>query len=259
MIRPKNVKEIEGMRDAGAMANTVLLETAKIITPGISTREIDEFAAECIERYKGKSAFLGYRGYPCHTCISVNEEVVHGISGSRTIQFGDIISLDVGVTYQGFIGDNAITVAAGGCEVEIQNLMDVTQRSLDEGIKAAVLGNRVVDISRAIQKHVESNGYSVVREFVGHGVGRTMHEEPQIPNFVDGAPSPKLKAGMTIAIEPMVNMGKPEVLILEDGWTVITKDRKPSAHFEHTILVTEEEPEILTCATRMDSKVEASS
>ena len=259
MIRPKNVKEIEGMRYAGAMANTVLLETAKIITPGISTREIDQFAAECIERYKGKSAFLGYRGFPCHTCISVNEEVVHGISGSRTIQFGDIISLDVGVTYQGFIGDNAITVAAGGCEVEIQNLMDVTQRSLDEGIKAAVLGNRVVDISRAIQKHVESNGYSVVREFVGHGVGRTMHEEPQIPNFVDGAPSPKLKAGMTIAIEPMVNMGKPEVLILEDGWTVITKDRKPSAHFEHTILVTEEEPEILTCATRMDSKAEASS
>lgn len=247
------------MRDAGAMANTVLLETAKIITPGISTREIDEFAAECIERYKGKSAFLGYRGYPCHTCISVNEEVVHGISGARTIQFGDIISLDVGVTYQGFIGDNAITVAAGGCEVETQNLMDVTQRSLDEGIKSAVLGNRVVDISRAIQKHVESNGYSVVREFVGHGVGRTMHEEPQIPNFVDGAPSPKLKAGMTIAIEPMVNMGNPEVLILEDGWTVITKDRKPSAHFEHTILVTEEEPEILTCATRMDSKVEASS
>ena len=247
------------MRDAGAMANTVLLETAKIIKPGISTREIDEFAAECIERYKGKSAFLGYRGYPCHTCISVNEEVVHGISGSRTIQFGDIISLDVGVTCQGFIGDNAITVAAGGCEVETQNLMDVTQRSLDEGIKSAVLGNRVVDISRAIQKHVESNGYSVVREFVGHGVGRTMHEEPQIPNFVDGAPSPKLKAGMTIAIEPMVNMGKPEVLILEDGWTVITKDRKPSAHFEHTILVTEEEPEILTCATRMDSKVEASS
>ena len=259
MIRSKNVKEIEGMRDAGAIANTVLLETAKIIKPGISTREIDEFAAECIERYKGKSAFLGYRGYPCHTCISVNEEVVHGICGSRTVQFGDIISLDVGVTYQGFIGDNAITVAAGGCEVEIQNLMDVTQRSLDEGIKAAVLGNRVVDISRAIQKHVESNGYSVVREFVGHGVGRTMHEEPQIPNFVDGSSSPKLRAGMTIAIEPMVNMGSPEVLILEDGWTVITKDRKPSAHFEHTILVTEEEPEILTCATRMDSKVEASS
>ena len=247
------------MRDAGAIANTVLLETAKIIKPGISTREIDEFAAECIERYKGKSAFLGYRGYPCHTCISVNEEVVHGICGSRTVQFGDIISLDVGVTYQGFIGDNAITVAAGGCELEIQNLMDVTQRSLDEGIKAAVLGNRVVDISRAIQKHVESNGYSVVREFVGHGVGRTMHEEPQIPNFVDGSPSPKLKAGMTIAIEPMVNMGSSEVLILEDGWTVVTKDRKPSAHFEHTILVTEEEPEILTCATRMDSKVEASS
>ena len=258
MIRPKNAKEIEGMRDAGALANTVLLETAKIIQPGISTREIDEYAARCIEGYNGKSAFLGYRGYPCYTCISVNEEVVHGISGERTVQFGDIISLDVGVTYQGFIGDNALTVAAGGCEVEVQNLMDVTERSLNEGIKQAVLGNRVVDISRAIQKHVESNGFSVVREFVGHGVGRKMHEEPQIPNYDDGSPSPKLKAGMTIAIEPMVNMGRPEVQILEDGWTVITKDLKPSAHFEHTILVTEGEPEILTCATRMDSKEEAS-
>ncbi len=259
MIRPKNAKEIEGMREAGALANTVLLETAKVIQPGISTREIDEFAARRIEAYNGKSAFLGYRGYPCYTCISVNEEVVHGISGDRTIQFGDIISLDVGVTYRGFIGDNALTVAAGGCDLEVQSLMDVTENSLQEGIKQAVLGNRVVDISRAIQKHVEASGFSVVREFVGHGVGRKMHEEPQIPNFVDGSPSPKLKAGMTIAIEPMVNMGSPEVQILEDGWTVVTKDRKPSAHFEHTILVTEGEPEILTCATRMHSKQEASS
>ncbi|MBT5926214.1 MAG: type I methionyl aminopeptidase [Verrucomicrobia bacterium] len=259
MIRTKNDKEITGMREAGAMANAVLLETAKIIQPGITTREIDEFAARRIEGYNGKSAFLGYKGYPCYTCISVNEEVVHGISGDRTIQFGDIISLDVGVTYQGFIGDNALTVAAGGCEVEVQNLMDVTERSLDEGISKAILGNRVVDISRAIQKHVESSGFSVVREFVGHGVGRKMHEEPQIPNFVDGSPSPKLKAGMTIAIEPMVNMGSPAVRILEDGWTVITNDRKPSAHFEHTILVTENEPEILTCATRMHSSQEASS
>ena len=245
------------MREAGALANTVLLETAKIIQPGITTREVDEYAARSIEGYEAKSAFLGYRGYPCFTCISVNEEVVHGISGDRTIQFGDIISLDVGVVYHGFIGDNALTLAAGGCDVEIQNLMDVTERSLHEGIRQAVLGNRVVDISRAIQKHVESSGFSVVREFVGHGVGRKMHEEPQIPNFVDGSPSPKLKAGMTIAIEPMVNMGRPEVLILEDGWTVITKDRKPSAHFEHTILVTEGQPEILTCATRMRSKEQA--
>jgi len=259
MIRAKNAKEIEGMREAGAVANAALLDVAKIIQPGISTREIDEYAARTIENYGAKSAFLGYRGYPCHTCISVNEEVVHGISGERIIQLGDIISLDVGVVYHGFIGDNALTVAAGGCSVEVQNLMDVTQRSLHEGIAKAVLGNRVVDISRAVQQCVESNGFSVVREFVGHGVGRKMHEEPQIPNYVDGAPSPKLKAGMTIAIEPMVNMGKPEVQILADGWTVVTRDRKPSAHFEHTVLVTEGAPEILTCATRIHSKAEASS
>jgi methionyl aminopeptidase len=259
MIRPKNIMEIEGMREAGALANAVLLDVAKIIQPSISTREIDEYAARRIEEYGGKSAFLGYRGYPCYTCISVNEEVVHGISGGRIVQFGDIISLDVGVVYNGFIGDNALTIAAGGCDVEVQTLMDVTEKSLYEGISKAVAGNRVVDISRAIQKHVEANGFSVVREFVGHGVGRKMHEEPQIPNFVDGGPSPKLKAGMTIAIEPMVNMGSPDVHVQADGWTVITRDGKPSAHFEHTVLVTEGEPEILTCATRMHSKVEVSS
>jgi methionyl aminopeptidase len=257
MIRSKNEKEIASMREAGALANAVLLDVAKSIAPGVTTREIDIYASECIQGYGAKSAFLGYRGYPCHTCISVNEEVVHGICGERGIQFGDIISLDVGVIYQGFIGDNALTVAAGGCDLSTQNLMDVTEHALHEGISKAVKGNRVVDISRAIQNHVESNGFTVVREFVGHGVGRKMHEEPQIPNFVDGSPSPKLKSGMTIAIEPMVNMGGPEVRVLADQWTVITKDRKPSAHFEHTILVTDGEPEILTCAIRTDLKTKA--
>ena len=251
MIRPKNEKEIEAMRQAGALANHVLLETAKSIQPGVTTEEIDQIAAKCIEGLGAKSAFIGYKGYPCHTCISVNEEVVHGIAGSRRIDVGDIISLDVGVVYGGFIGDTALTVAAGGCTVEKQALMDVTETSLQKGISQAVVGNRVSDISRAIQEYVEANGMSVVREFVGHGVGRSMHEEPQIPNYVDGGSSPRLKAGMTIAIEPMVNLGAPEVQILQDGWTVITRDQKPSAHFEHTVLVTDGEPEILTCATRM--------
>src|SRR5207249_3592508 len=184
-------------------------------------------------------------------CSSVNDEVVHGLANERRLQFGDIVSLDVGVVYNGFVGDTARTVAVGGCSLEAQRLMDVTERSLYVGIAQAVPGNRVSDISRAVQNYVEGNGFSVVREFVGHGVGRTMHEEPQIPNFVDGKASPKLRPGMTLAIEPMVNAGRPEVKILKDGWTVVTQDGKPSAHFEHTALVTEGEPEILTCTAKM--------
>src|SRR4029078_8334743 len=202
-----------------------------------------------IRHYGAKSAFLGYvvnfRKYPCHICISVNEQVVHGLAGSRQLNFGDIVSLDVGVVYNGFIGDTARTVAVGGCSVSAQRLMDVTEKYLHEGSAQAVPGHRVVDISRAIQNYVEGNGFSVVREFVGHGVGRSMHEEPQIPNFVEKKSSPKLRAGMTLAIEPMVNAGKPEVKILNDGWTVVTKDGSLSAHFEHTVLITENEPEIL--------------
>jgi methionyl aminopeptidase len=186
----------------------------------------------------------------------VNDEVVHGLAGERRLQFGDIVSVDVGVIFRGFVGDNARTVAVGGCDVLCQRLMDVTERALQAGIAQAVSGKRVVDISRAIQETVEGHGFSVVREFVGHGVGRTVHEEPQIPNFVEGKTSPKLRPGMTLAIEPMVNAGAAEVKILKDGWTVLTVDGKPSAHFEHTVLVTAGEPEILTCevATPLDSK-----
>ena len=173
------------------------------------------------------------------------------------LQFGDIVSLDVGVSYNGFIGDTARTVAVGGCGLEAQKLMDVTEKSLYDGIAQAVAGNRVVDISRAIQKYVESNGFSVVREFVGHGVGRTMHEEPQVPNYVEGKSSPKLRAGMTIAIEPMVTTGMPGVKILNDGWTVVTQDGSLSAHFEHTVLITESEPEIMTCPERVPSLLKA--
>jgi len=213
----------------------------------VTTREIDRFAAERIRQHGAKSAFLGYRKYPCHLCVSVNEEVVHGLAGDRRIEFGDIVSLDVGVVLNGFVGDTARTVAVGGCDVLAQRLMDVTERALDEGIAQAVAGNCVADISRVVQRCVEGNGFSVVREFVGHGVGRTVHEDPQVPNFVDGKPSPRLRPGMTLAIEPMVNAGTAAVKVLKDGWTVVTQDGKPSAHFEHTVLVTEGEPEILTC------------
>jgi methionyl aminopeptidase len=257
MIILKNERDIEAMRSAGAVASAVIQELCAWIAPGVSTKEIDAFAASLIKSYGGRSAFLGYRKYPCHVCLSVNEQVVHGLATDRRIQFGDIVSIDVGVLYEGYIGDTAKTVAVGGCDVLAQKLIDVTERALYEGIAQAVPGNRVADISRAIQSFVESNGFNVVREFVGHGVGRTMHEEPQVPNYVDGKSSPKLRPGMTLAIEPMVNAGSPAVEILSDGWTVVTKDGLPSAHFEHTVLITESEPEILTCPEKRPSKLKA--
>jgi len=242
------------MRPACVVAAKVLDEIASYIKPGITTRQVDEYAAERIAAYGAKSAFLGYRKYPCHTCLSVNEEVVHGMANDRELRFGDIVSVDVGVRLGGFIGDNARTVAVGGCGVAAQQLMEVTERSLYLGIAAAKPGNRVTDISRAVQDYVEGHGYSVVREFVGHGVGRTMHEEPQVPNFVDRTMNDRLRAGMTIAIEPMVNAGRPDVKILKDGWTVVTQDGSLSAHFEHTVLITDGEPEILTWQTPFKSK-----
>ncbi len=259
MIVIKNEREIRAMREACAVASEVLDAVCGFVTPGVTTRDIDQFAADRIAIYGAKSAFLGYRGYPCHMCISVNEQVVHGLSGTRRIQFGDILSLDVGVVLNGFIGDNARTVPAGACDIEAQKLIDVTEKALYEGISKAVAGNRVRDISSAIQTLVEANGMSVVREFVGHGVGRSMHEEPQIPNYVDGTSSPKLRAGMTLAIEPMVNLGRAGVEILKDGWTVVTRDRKPSAHFEHTVLVNDGSPEILTCRCVKPSALKVSS
>jgi len=249
----KNERDLVAMRPACRLAATVVEEVAAFVRPGLTTKEIDEFAGACIRGHGAKSAFLGYRKYPCQICISVNEEVVHGLAGSRRVEFGDIISLDVGVILNGFVGDTARTVAVGGCDVKAQRLMDVTQQSLNEGIAQAVAGNRVADISRAVQNCVEGNGYSVVREFVGHGVGRSLHEEPQIPNFVDRGTSPRLKPGMTLAIEPMVNAGAPGVKILKDNWTVVTQDGSLSAHFEHTVLVTDGAPEILTWPQTMPS------
>jgi methionyl aminopeptidase len=260
MSNVKNERDLEAMRPACQVAAQVLEDVASFIRPGVTTREIDGYAAERIKHYGGRSAFLGYvvggLKYPCYTCISVNEQVVHGLANDRRVMFGDIVSVDVGVIYNGFIGDNARTVAVGGCSLQAQKLLDVTETALYEGIAQAVAGNHVVDISRAVQQHVESNGFSVVREFVGHGVGRKMHEEPQIPNFVESdKKTQKLRPGMTLAIEPMVNIGGPAVERLKDGWTVVSRDGSLSAHFEHTVLVTDGEPEILTCLQKTPLKL----
>lgn len=257
MIILKTERDLEAMRPACVVAAAVLDDVVNFIRPGVSPREVDQFAAERIRSRNAKSAFLGYRKYPCHICISVNDQVVHGLAGPKELKFGDIVSLDVGVIYNGFIGDNARTVAVGGCNLDAQRLMDVTEQSLYEGIAQAVPGNRVVDISRAIQNYVENHGFSIVREFVGHGVGRSMHEEPQVPNFVDPKCKQKLRPGMTIAIEPMVNAGQCAVKILNDGWTVVTQDGSLSAHFEHTVLITEAEPEILTCLEKAPLQLKA--
>ena len=255
MIILKTERDLEAMRPACAVASAVLDEVSAWITPGVTTQEIDDYAASRIKSYGARSAFLGYRKYPCYICISVNEQVVHGLASDRRVQFGDVVSLDVGIIYNGFVGDTARTIAVGGCDVGSQKLMDVTEKALWEGIAQARAGHHVADISRAIQTYVERNDFSVVREFVGHGVGRSMHEEPQIPNFVDGKSSTRLRPGMTLAIEPMVNQGAADVKILADGWTVVTRDGKRSAHFEHTVLVTEGEPEILTCHAKTPLKL----
>lgn len=250
----KNERDLEAMRPACGVARAVLDDVTAMIQPGVTTREVDLFAAERLRSYGARSAFLGYRNYPCHVCISVNDEVVHGLAGGRRLNFGDIVSVDVGVLYNGFVGDNARTVAVGGCNAAAQALLDVTEQSLYEGIAEAVPGKRVSDISRAIQQHVEKHGFSIVREYVGHGVGRAVHEAPEVPNFVDNRKtSPLLKPGMTLAIEPMVNAGRPETKTLNDGWTVLTADGSLSAHFEHTVLVTKGEPVILTCPEMIPS------
>lgn len=219
--------------------------------------EIDNYAKELIASHGAKSAFYRYKGFPRHTCVSVNEEVVHGVASRRVLAFGDIVSLDVGVFYGGFVGDVAKTVSVGGCSAEAQQLLDVTKHALYLGIREARSGARVSAVSGAIQRFVEGHGYSVVREFVGHGVGRTIHEEPQIPNFVENKVSPLLKSGMTVAIEPMVNAGHAAITEKDDGWTVVTRDGSLSAHFEHTVLITDCDAEILTShepsSTALDS------
>lgn len=236
------------MRAAGKVSARVLRDVAKMVQPGVTTLEIDQYAKERMDYYGGKSAFYNYHGFPGQICISVNDVIIHGIgSAFQRLVLGDIVSLDVGVLFEGYIGDNAMTVPAGGCSMDAQELLNVTETALKKGIQQAKKGNRISDISFAVQKWVESHGCSVVKEFVGHGVGKRLHEEPQVPNFVDGSKSPLLVPGMTIAIEPMVNAGDDALKILRDGWTTVTKDGSLSAHFEHTVLITDGEPEILTC------------
>ncbi|MBX3746442.1 MAG: type I methionyl aminopeptidase [Verrucomicrobiae bacterium] len=248
MAMIKTATEVAGIREACRIAQEVLEELGEALRPGMSTEELDTLAAERIKARGARSAFLGYRKFPRHTCISVNNEVVHGVAGARRLEFGDIVSVDVGVFHRGFVGDTAATFPVGGCDPAAQRLLDVTRQALMEGIRQARGKNLVADISKAVQSVVEDAGFSVVREFVGHGVGRSVHEEPQVPNFVEpGRRSPRLRPGMTIAIEPMVNAGGREVRVLNDGWTVVTVDGTLSAHFEHTVLVTDGEAEVLTC------------
>lgn len=246
----KSPREINFMRTAGSIASTILQALAKEVAPGRTTGEIDQLAAELMRRHNCKSAFLGYRGFPGYICISINEEVVHGIGGPRRILPGDIVKIDVGIMKSGFIGDNATTVAAGDIPLETKRLLAATEQSLFEAISHARAGKRLADLCGSVEAHVVPLGFSVVREFVGHGVGRHLHEEPQVPNYRPQGKTPILVPGMTLAIEPMVNAGVPSVRILDDGWTVITEDRKPSAHFEHTVLITAGDPEILTWRPR---------
>jgi methionyl aminopeptidase len=254
VIPIKNDREIEKMRAACKTASVVLERICGVIRPGVSTKEVDQAAADFMAEANCKSAFLGYRKFPGNICISLNEEVVHGIGGSRRIQYGDIVKIDCGVVKDGWVGDTATTVPVGVIDPRVTRLLQVTEDTLDLAITFAQPGRRLGDLCAAIEDEIVANGYSVVREFVGHGVGRKLHEEPQVPNYGRPGTGPKLKPGMTIAIEPMVNMGGSAVRVLEDDWTVVAVDGKPSAHFEHTVLITKGEPEILTWRERTLSK-----
>ncbi|MEW6002071.1 MAG: type I methionyl aminopeptidase [Nitrospirota bacterium] len=246
MIILKSTEEIEIMKESCLIVAKTLDYLKSKVKPGITTEEIADLAETFIRANNGFPAFKGYRGYPASICTSVNDEVIHGIPSKRVLAEGDILSLDLGVLKNGFYGDSAITVPVGEINLESEKLIRVTEEALYIGISNARVGNRVSDISHSIQSHVESKGFSVVRAFVGHGIGRNLHEEPQIPNFGPLGRGPRLREGMTLAIETMVNSGSYEVEILDDGWTVVTKDRKPSAHFEHTVAVTSNNPRILT-------------
>jgi len=252
MIPIKNSEAIKRMRESCSIAATILARLKEQVRPGITTYDLDQIGRELISSFGARSAPYGYkhgsgRPYPAYTCLSVNEEVVHGIGSlKRILRDGDIISVDVTVEYNGYIGDNAVTVPVGVIPPRVSELLKVTEEALRLGIKQATVGNRIGDISHAVQTYVEGHGFSIVREMVGHGVGREMHEEPQIPNFGRRNSGDKIKPGMTLAIEPMVNLGRHEVKTMPDGWTIVTRDGLPSAHFEHTVLTADSGPEILT-------------
>ena len=247
MIVCRSAAELEQMREAGRLVGEVLTELAAAVGPGVSTAELDAMAEKRIRQAGATPAFLGYHGYPATICASVNDEVIHGIpSGRRLLNEGDVISIDVGAALNGYYGDSAVTLPVGKISEDAATLLRVTEESLYKAIEAARPGNRVSDVGHAVQKHVEAYGFSVVREFVGHGIGQKMHEEPQVPNYGQPGHGPRLAEGMVLAIEPMVNAGAANVKVLADGWTAVTKDGSLSAHFEHTVAVTAGEPWILT-------------
>jgi methionyl aminopeptidase len=243
----RSAAELEKMREAGRLVGEVLTELASKVVPGISTAELDELAEKRIAKAGAVPAFKGYHGYPATICASINDEVIHGIpSGRRMLAEGDIISLDVGASIDGYYGDSAITLPVGRVSEEAATLLRVTEEALFKVIEQVRPRRRLSDISHAVQHHVEAHGFSIVREFVGHGIGQRMHEEPQVPNYGEPGHGPRLAEGMVLAIEPMVNAGRASVKVLADGWTAVTKDKSLSAHFEHTVAVTAGEPWILT-------------
>ena len=250
MIPIKSGREVERMRQACRTASEILDQVSELIRPGISTKEVDEAAADLMSEAGVRSAFLGYRlghrVFPGNICISLNDEIVHGIGSQRRVQYGDIVKLDIGVIEDGWVGDTASTVPVGMIDERTERLLRVTESALRHAIQIASEGVRLGDVCAAIEEIARREGFNVVREFVGHGVGRKLHEEPQVPNYGKRGSGPRLKAGMTLAIEPMINAGTAAVRLLDDGWTVCTADGMPSSHFEHTVLITKEEPEILT-------------
>ena len=246
MIVCKSPAEIVRMRAASQLVAQVLDELAAMVAPGVSTADLDAAAEARVRAAGAEPAFKGYRGYPATLCASVNEQVIHGIPSKKPLQAGDIVSLDMGVKLGGYYGDSAVTMAVGAVSEDASRLLRVTQEALERGIAQVKVGGRISDIGHAIQKHVEAHGFSVVREFVGHGIGASLHEEPQIANYGEPGRGPRLAEGMTLAIEPMVNMGRAGVKVLSDGWTAVTKDGSLSAHFEHTVAVTKDGPLVLT-------------
>lgn len=245
-IKIKTPQQIEILRQSGRILSSIVKELKRSLKSGMTTKEIDTQAEQLMTEHQVRPAFKGYRGFPGCTCLSINQEVVHGIPGPRKIKDGDIISVDVGIVFENYYSDTAFTAGIGTISAELQKLIAVTEASLYNGIDQAVVDGHLSDISFAIQSYVEANKLSVVRDFVGHGIGSALHEDPEIPNFGDPHQGPVLKEGMVFAIEPMVNLGAWQTQILDDGWTVVTKDGKPSAHFEHTIAILKTGPEILT-------------
>lgn len=246
MIPLKSKEDLEALRKSAGVLAKIMQKLRQQVKTGVSTGELDSLAQELMCQEKAEPAFKGYRGFPANICISLNEEIVHGIPGLRKIKEGDIVSLDLGIKYDGYFSDMAVTVPVGRIEPSLKKLIEVAKAALTRGIKEARENNHLSDISYAIQDYVEKNGFSVVRQFVGHGIGASLHEEPEIPNFGKPHQGPELKTGMVLAIEPMVNMGTWEAEIMDNGWTAVTKDRLASAHFEHTVAITEKGPEILT-------------